>query len=268
LPPDSPPSPDGCARARLKRDKTEIGTSRVPRFFVEATLAPGATLALPPDAAHHASRVLRLHEDEPVVLFNGAGGEYAAKIVRLSRDGVTVEVGAFSPVERESPLAITLVQGISAGDRMDLTIQKAAELGVAAIQPILAERSVVRLKGERGDSRRDNWQRVAAAACEQCGRNRVPVVKPALSVEAFTSPGPALKLLLAPGGTTTLRSIGVPAGMPVMIAAGPEAGFSPREEALLLSAGFRPVQLGPRVLRTETAGPAALAALNALYGDS
>ena len=231
------------------------------------SLAPGATLPLPPDAAHHAARVLRLHEDEPVVLFNGAGGEYAARIVRLSRDGVDVEIRAFSPIERESPLAITLVQGISAGDRMDLTIQKAVELGASAIQPILAERSVVRLSGERGDSRREHWQRVAAAACEQCGRNRVPAVATALSLEDFRAPVDVLKLLLSPGGSSGLRSMGVSSATPVMVAAGPEAGFSPREEALLVAAGFSPVQLGPRVLRAETAGPAALAALNALYGD-
>ena len=231
------------------------------------SLAPGATLPLPPDAAHHAARVLRLHEDEPVVLFNGAGGEYAARIVRLSRDGVDVEIRAFSPIERESPLAITLVQGISAGDRMDLTIQKAVELGASAIQPILAERSVVRLSGERGDSRREHWQRVAAAACEQCGRNRVPAVATALSLEDFHAPDNVLKLLLATAGSSGLRSMGVSSATPVMVAAGPEAGFSPREEALLVAAGFSPVQLGPRVLRAETAGPAALAALNALYGD-
>jgi 16S rRNA (uracil1498-N3)-methyltransferase len=241
--------------------------TRIPRFHIEASLAPGATLALPPDAAHHASRVLRLHEGDPVALFNGAGGEYAARIVRVSREGVDVEIGAFNPIERESPLAVTLVQGISAGDRMDLTIQKAVELGVSAIQPILAERSVVRLKGERGDSRREHWQRVAASACEQCGRNRVPAVAAALPLERYGAPNASLKLLLAPAGAVTLRSMSVTTAAPVVLAAGPEAGFSPREEAMLLAAGYQPVRLGPRVLRTETAGPAALAALNALWGD-
>src|SRR5258706_7700337 len=134
------------------------GHARAPRFHVDASLAPGAQLALPQDAAHHASRVLRLREGDRVILFNGAGGEYAARIVRLSREGVAIEIGSFAPVERESPLEVTLVQGVSAGDRMDLTIQKAVELGVAAIQPVLAERSVVRLKGERSDSRREHWQ--------------------------------------------------------------------------------------------------------------
>lgn len=242
--------------------------SRAPRFHVDAPLAPGARLALPQDAGHHASRVLRLREEDAVVLFSGAGGEYAARIVRISRNAVEVEVGAFAPVERESPLAVTLVQGISAGDRMDLTIQKAVELGVAAIQPVLAERSVVRLKGDRGDSRREHWLRVAASACEQCGRNRLPAITLACALAGYRAPEEAVKLLLAPGARPNLRSLHLSVDKPVMLAAGPEAGFSSQEEALLVAAGFVPVHLGPRVLRTETAGPAALAALNALFGDS
>lgn len=239
----------------------------IPRFHLEAPLAPGAQLMLPPDAAHHASRVLRLREGDAVVLFNGGGGEYSARIVRLSRDGVIVDVGAFDPAERESPLAVTLVQGISAGDRMDLTIQKAVELGAAAIQPVLAERSVVRLKGERGDTRREHWQRVAVSACEQCGRNRVPAIAAAIAIGDYRAPERSLKLLLSTGGAKKLRSLAIAAENPVVLAAGPEAGFSPREEAAFVAAGFLPVQLGPRVLRTETAGLAALAALSTLYGD-
>ncbi|MBS0337418.1 MAG: 16S rRNA (uracil(1498)-N(3))-methyltransferase [Proteobacteria bacterium] len=241
--------------------------SRTPRFHLGAALAPGTRLVLPRDAGHHASRVLRLRETDAVVLFSGTGGEYQAHIVRITRDEVEVEIGQFSPLERESPLDVTLVQGISSGDRMDLTIQKVVELGVAAIQPVLAERSVVKLKGERGDSRREHWQRVAASACEQCGRNRVPAVAAAVPVAAYQAPQGALKLLLAPGAQSGLRSVQSASGRPVVFAAGPEAGFSPREEALFVSAGFVPVHLGPRILRTETAGPAALAALNALYGD-
>ena len=243
------------------------GHSHIPRFYLEAPLAPDSKIALPPNAGHHASRVLRLREGDAIIVFNGGGGEYAARILRLSRDGVTVQVGDFVPAERESPLGVTLVQGIAAGDRMDLTIQKAVELGVAAIQPVLAERSVVRLKGERGDSRREHWQRVAAAACEQCGRNRVPAVAGAVTVAAYEIAHDALKLLLTPAARLNLRAVDISAGKPLVLAAGPEAGFSEPEEALLLAGGFVPVHLGPRVLRTETAGPAALAALNALYGD-
>ena len=242
--------------------------NRSPRFHVDAALRAGEQFALPADAGHHASRVLRLREGDAVTLFDGTGGEWAARILRLSRDGVTVETGEFAAIERESPLAVTLAQGISAGDRMDLTIQKAVELGVFAIQPLTAERSVVRLKGERSDSRREHWQRVATAACEQCGRNRIPAVSAAVAVRDYRAPEDALKLLLAPGARANLRSITISAEVPIVLAAGPEAGFSPIEEALLVRSGFAPVHLGPRVLRSETAGPAALAALNALYGDA
>jgi 16S rRNA (uracil1498-N3)-methyltransferase len=212
--------------------------------------------------------VLRLRESDPVVLFNGTGGEYGAHITRIARDEVEVEVGPFAAVERESPLKVVLVQGISSGDRMDLTIQKAVELGVYAIQPVLAERSVVRLKGDRADNRRDHWQRVAAAACAQCGRNRVPEVAAPVAIPGYRAPEGALKLLLSPGAPAGLRSTTVSIDQPVVFAAGPEAGYSAREEALLVAAGFLPVHLGPRILRTETAGPAALAALNALHGDA
>ena len=228
----------------------------------------GAQLRLPGDAAHHASRVLRVREGDAITLFDGAGGEYAARILRLSRDGVLVEVGRFATVERESPLAVTLLQGISAGDRMDLTIQKAVELGVFAIQPLLAERSVVRLKGDRVDSRREHWQRVAAAACEQCGRNRIPSVAPAVAVRDYRAQEDAVKLLLAPGAGASLRSLPISTQTPILISAGPEAGFSPPEEAILVRSGFIPVHLGPRVLRSETAAPAALAALSVLFGDA
>lgn len=243
------------------------GAARIPRFHVPAGLATGAALTLPPDAGHHASRVLRLREGDAVALFHGSGGEYSAHITRLSRDGVTVQVGSFAPVERESPLQVTLVQAISAGNRMDLTIQKAVELGVTSIQPVTAERSIVRLKGDKVDTRREHWQRIAAAACEQCGRNRVPPVAAPVPVAEYRPPQGALKLLLAPGGTISLRATRISADNAIVVAAGPESGFSPREEAGLVAAGFSAISLGPRVLRTETAGPAALAALNALLGD-
>lgn len=242
--------------------------TRAPRFHVEPGLRTGGQILLPSDAGHHASRVLRLREGDGITLFDGTGGEYAARILRLARDRVLVEVGAFAALERESPLAVTVAQGVSAGDRMDQTIQKAVELGAVAIQPLLAERSVVRLKGERGGSRRDHWQRVASAACEQCGRNRIPSVAAPLSPSDYRAPPDALKLLLAPAASGTLRASGVTADKPVVLAAGPEAGFSPREEALFIAAGFVPVHLGPRVLRSETAAPAALAALAALFGDA
>lgn len=238
-----------------------------PRFHVEATLTPGARIELPRDAAHHAIRVLRLHEADAVVLFDGSGGEYPSHILASSRDSVVVQVDSFNPVERESPLAVTLAQGISAGDRMDLTLQKAVELGAYALQPLLAERSLVRLKGERGESRREHWQRVALSSCEQCGRNRVPRVGAAIPVGDYHPPAEGFRILLTPSGGTSLRSLSLPPGQPIVVAVGPEAGFSPKEEAFFVASGFVPISLGKRVLRTETAGPAALAALNALFGD-
>lgn len=224
-------------------------------------------MALSQDAGHHALRVLRLRAGDGITLFTGSGGEYAARILRLNRDVVEVEVGGFSPVDRESPLRVTLAQGISTGDRMDLTIQKAVELGVAAIQPLVAERSVVRLKGDRGDARRLHWERIAVAACEQCGRNRVPVVASALATGEYRAPDNSLRLLLSPEAGSGLRAVVAPEHRSVVLAAGPEAGFSPRETAFFIAEGFVPVHLGPRVLRSETAGPAALAALNVLNGD-
>lgn len=243
-------------------------THRTPRFYIDTALHRGAQLALPTEAGHHAVRVLRLREGDGVSLFNGIGGEYAARIVRLSRNTVEVEVGDFSHVERESPLTITLAQGISAGDRMDLTIQKAVELGVAEIQPLMAERSVSRLKGDRADTRREHWQRVAAAACEQCGRNRVPTIASALPASEYYPPPNARKFLLSPTATAGLRTTSPLPEIPIILGIGPEAGFSTREEALLVAQGFMPIHMGPRILRTETAGPAAIAALNALAGDA
>lgn len=238
-----------------------------PRLYVDAPLAPGARLTLPEAAAHHAVRALRLHQGEAVVLFNGRGGEYAARIERAAKSGVTVELGAFSATERESPLAVTLVQGLSTGDRMDLTVQKSVELGVRSIQPVAAEKSVVRLAGERAAARLAHWQRIAIAACEQCGRNRVPEILPVVTLARYSAPEGALKLVLAPDAEVGLKQALGPASSEIVLAVGPEAGLSDTEEAQLVAAGFRPVSLGPRILRTESAAPAALAALNALAGD-
>jgi 16S rRNA (uracil1498-N3)-methyltransferase len=242
---------------------------RVPRLYVGTELSPQARLVLPEDTAHHAARVLRLREGEPIAVFNGLGGEYAARVAKIGKKGVEVETGEHSALERESPLAVTLVQAVSSGEKMDFTIQKAIELGVAAIQPVLSAKSVVRLSAEREAKKLAHWKRVAIAACEQCGRNRVPVVREALSVDAYCrAPGEAsLRLLLAPEGKTGLSEIKQQIGRSVTIAAGPEAGFSDEEERLLQRAGFVPVRLGQRILRTETAALAALAALNALAGD-
>ena len=242
---------------------------RVPRLFVDTELRPHAKLALPEYAAHHAARVLRLQEGDAVVLFDGRGGEYEARLSLPGRGQVVAETGLWHDIERESPLAVTLVQAVSSSEKMDFTIQKAVELGVAAIQPVLSAKSVVRLSAEREEKKLTRWRRVAIAACEQCGRNRVPEVREAMTVAAYgRTPGSAsLRLLLSPEGNSGLKDVQRKIDHSVTLAVGPEAGFSAEEERLLERAGFVAVRLGQRILRTETAALAALAALNAIAGD-
>ena len=236
-----------------------------PRFYLDAPLRAGGVCQLSEDAAHHAVHVLRLREGEEVTLFNGRGGEYTARIASIQRLKISIDLLEHRAIERESPLRLSLVQGVSAGEKMDSTVRKAVELGIAEVQPVLATRSVARPKGERADSRRAHWQKVVIAACEQCGRNRIPQIQPLTSVEDYR-PGDGMKLLLSPPAKLRL-SEAIKEGTTFILAAGPEAGFTAEEEAMLATAGFTPVSLGPRVLRTETAAVAALAALNALRGD-
>ena len=241
---------------------------RVPRLFVDVPLAPQSRISLPDDAAHHAMRVLRLEPGDAVILFDGRGGEYAARLVAAGRDRVAAETGEHHALERESPLEVTLVQAISSSEKMDFTIQKATELGVAAIQPLLSAKSLVRLAEGREAKKLERWRRVAVAACEQCGRNRVPDVREPVALERYRPPQAAAKVLLSPAGTAKLSTLARnPSFSPLVLAVGPEAGFSAEEEKMLAREGFVPVRLGARVLRTETAALAALAALNALAGD-
>jgi 16S rRNA (uracil1498-N3)-methyltransferase len=238
----------------------------VPRFYLDAPLRAGSVSTLPEDSAHHAVHVLRLREGDEVTLFNGRGGEFAARIASMQRLKISIDVLQHRAVERESPLRVTLIQGVSSGERMDSTLRKAVELGVAEVQPVLATRSVARPKGERAEGRRSHWQKVVIAACEQCGRNRIPEVQPLLSVADYR-PGQGTKILLSPSSQALLSKLSFDESQ-FILAAGPEAGFTEDEEARLVEAGFVPASLGPRVLRTETAAVAALAALNALRGDS
>jgi 16S rRNA (uracil1498-N3)-methyltransferase len=242
---------------------------RVARFYLESPLETGARIALSERAAHHAARVLRLRSGDDVTLFDGRGGEYAATIVESTRNAIAVEVGLWQDIERESPLGVTLVQGISSAERMDLTVQKAVELGVAAIQPLHTDKSIVRLNPQRLESRLVHWRRIVTAACEQCGRNRLPEVGAPISVAQLCESTRAwpTKWLLTPGAATRLQAAARSIAGPLAIAAGPEAGFSDDETQALIAAGFTPLQLGPRTLRTETAATAALAALNAIAGD-
>lgn len=223
---------------------------------------------LPEDAAHHAVHVMRLSAGDAVTLFNGRGGEYSGRIAAIERLRIPVDVLEHRAVEREAPLRAILVQAVSAGERMDFTVRKAVELGVAEIQPLLAARSVARPKGERAETRRAHWQKVAISACEQCGRNCIPIVHPLVAdAAAYRAPADGTKILLSPHAELRFSEACEGASGDVVLAAGPEAGFSAEEEAAFVSSGFVPVRLGPRVLRTETAALAALAALNALRGD-
>ena len=239
----------------------------MPRFHCPLPLAPGDSIALPPNAARHA-QVLRLQPGAAVTLFNGEGGEFDATVQQMGRSSVQVQVGAHHALEREAMRAVHLVVGMPANERMDWLVEKATELGVASVQPVLAERSVLKLKGERADKKRAHWQGIAIAACEQCGRNRVPQVHEAVALLAWLASGRAepvgargsrLLLSLAPGAQPLSQAV---AGTgPVTLLSGPEGGLSLVEEQAALAAGFVAVNLGPRVLRAETAPLAVLAAL-------
>ncbi|HJS77205.1 MAG TPA: 16S rRNA (uracil(1498)-N(3))-methyltransferase [Burkholderiales bacterium] len=238
-----------------------------PRFYIDAPLRAGSVCTLSEDAAHHAIHVLRLRAGEEITVFNGRGGEFAARIMSIQRLKIAVDLLHHREIERESPLRVTLVQGASGGDKMDSTLRKAVELGVAEVQPVLAARSVARPKGERAEGRRAHWQKVIIAACEQCGRNRIPEVHALIALSNYRPSGTAMRILLSPLAQQPLSELCLQ-GSDFVVAAGPEAGFTSEEEAALVSSGFVPALLGPRVLRTETAAVAALAALSALRGDS
>ena len=241
------------------------------RIYFSGRIGVGGKCVLPPAQARHVTRVLRLRTGDAVTLFNGDGGEYSAQIARIGKDAVTLNVSGCRAVDREAPLAVTLAQVVSSGKRMDFTVQKAVELGVAAIQPLTSSRSVVRLAPERAATHLAHWQAVATAACEQCGRNRVPKVEPLLDFHEWLARSAkahdgAAKLLLSPRAGGSLRELSQSVHSVVLLA-GPEGGLALHEERAAEQAGFHPVRLGPRVLRTETAAIAALAALQALWGD-
>ena len=239
----------------------------LPRFYCREALSPGAHVELPEPVARHAVRVLRMPPGAPMVLFDGRGGQYLAHIERIERDRVYAELAGWQDVECESPLSITLVQALQAGDKMDFTIQKAVELGVRDIVPVESRRSVLRLAGERAAKRVAHWQGVVASACEQCGRNQVPLVAPVEKLENWLA-RPAngvLRLMLDPEAEASFASMR-PEG-PVQLLIGAEWGLDPQEMIAAKQAGFRAVRMGPRVLRTETAGLAALAVMQAMWGD-
>ena len=233
------------------------------RFFCPLPLHTGDVLSLPPSAARHV-QVLRLQPGDCITLFNGQGGEFAATVMRMGRSDVEVQIGAHNTTERETACAVHLLAGITANERMDWLVEKATELGATSLTPLTAERSVLKLKGERAEKKLAHWQGVAVAAAEQCGRNRVTRIDEAQTLAAWLAQHPAgtgvrLVLSLSPG-TQPLRTA-VQGHTDVTLLSGPEGGLTPAEETLALAAGFVPVTLGPRVLRAETAPLAVLAAL-------
>ena len=239
-----------------------------PRIYTPEALRTGFTHTLPDSAAVHVTRVLRLRAGDPITLFDGTGMDYDAILREVARSRVSAEVGAGRRVDCESPLAITLLQGVSRGPRMDLVMQKATELGVRGVQPLLAERSVVRLDAERGQARLEHWHRIVISACEQCGRSVLPQILPARTLPealAVLEPG-TVGLTLDPAGGVALPEL-LGEARRVALAVGPEGGFTGHEIRTLTAAGFRGLRLGPRILRTETAPLAALAILQYAQGD-
>jgi 16S rRNA (uracil1498-N3)-methyltransferase len=242
---------------------------RIPRLFVPHALVPGQEIALPPQAGEHVARVLRLQSGDRLRLFNGDGSEFSGEITSIGKRAVNARVlERVDGADRESPLHITLGQGIARGEKMDWVLQKATELGVARIVPLVTERTEVRLDAERAERRLAHWQAVLASACEQCGRNRLPELAPPVRLAdwaASLDEGAGLRLVLDPRGDARVQAL-VPAARVVLVV-GPEGGLSTADLAVLAQAAFRGLRLGPRILRTETAGLAALAALQALHGD-
>ncbi len=244
------------------------------RIFVEPPLPTDADIALPPGAARHA-QVLRLQPGAPLRLFDGEGSEWDARVTHMGRNEVRVRVGAHEAVDRELPCRVTLALGMPANERMDTVIEKATELGVAAIVPLMCERSVLRLQGDRAAKKLAHWRGVAIAACEQSGRTRLPELRPVMSLADWLQALPAVTsdasrgrwlLSLAQGAPGISKSLAgwAPDGQPsICVLSGPEGGLSPAEQALATRFGFAPVSLGPRVLRADTAPLAALSCIAA-----
>jgi 16S rRNA (uracil1498-N3)-methyltransferase len=245
---------------------------RIPRGYHPGELKLGEEIILGEVIANHWTRVLRLKRGDPVQLFNGDGREYRALIEAVERRRTTARIESELAALAESPLALTLAQGICRGDKMDLVLQKATELGVRALQPLTSERTEVRLDAEREAKRMAHWLQVIASACEQSGRAALPTLASPLALPAWLgqigaadAAAGAMRLMLDPEGEVSLRDLSAPGA--AILAVGPEGGFSDNERELLQRMGFKTLRLGPRVLRTETAGLAAIAALQSHWGD-
>ncbi len=238
------------------------------RLYQAVPLAIKSTLRLDEKASHHLARVLRAQVGNHLILFNGTGGEYAAVITRLDKKGVDVTITAFNDREAESPLHLCLAQGLARGEKMDFIIQKAVELGVQSIVPLVTERCNVRLDSEREEKRLQHWQSIAASACEQCGRNRLPDIMSPISLKDWLPQAKAdLCFVLSPHVENKLADEKAVTPRSISLLIGPEGGLSDKEIKAAIDHGFLPLNLGPRVLRTETAPMAAIAILQHYYGD-
>lgn len=241
---------------------------RIPRIYISLPLETGAEIELDPRAHQHVTKVLRLRAGDTITLFNGQGGEYTATLTTSDKRSAGAHIDSFVDNNPESPLKITLIQGISRGEKMDLTIQKAVELGVSAIRPVNTERSQVKLSGERLEKRMQHWQGVLIHACEQSGRTILPRLSPVQNLDTCLTSGdlPGLRFLLDPNGRQSIRDLTGPIHSLVLLA-GPEGGLGEQDQAIAGAAGFKGLRLGPRILRTETAALAAIAALQGQWGD-
>jgi 16S rRNA (uracil1498-N3)-methyltransferase len=242
---------------------------RTIRVHVEQTLAAGTEVSITGQAVEHVGRVLRMQAGDAITLFNGDGNDYASHLVEAGKRELRVAVESAVPAGKESPLSLVLVQGVARGDKMDFIMQKATELGVAAIVPVTTERSEVKLDAGRAEKRRAHWQAVVVGACEQSGRAVVPLVLPTIALPAWLASlgeDGRQRLALMPGDGGRVGSLALGRAGAYLVV-GPEGGLGQRDAEALASAGFTGLQLGPRILRTETAGLAALAALQSLYGD-
>ncbi len=239
---------------------------RISRLYVPLALAQNQSIELDDDSAHYIRTVLRLKKDQAVILFNGTGGEFLCTLTEISRKTVAANVGVWHERNVESPLSVSLGLGISRGDRMDWAVQKSVELGVRHITPLLTERCVVNFKDDKKQLRLQHWQKIAQHACEQSGRTILPSFGNIDQLATWASQQQGLKIFLDPHADTSLQAL-TPDTLQVTLLAGPEGGFSETERALAQTAGFIPVRLGARILRTETAALSALAAVQTLWGD-
>jgi 16S rRNA (uracil1498-N3)-methyltransferase len=241
---------------------------RLTRVFVDSPLVPDSDLALPPAAANHVARVLRLRAGATLVAFDGSGSDFHCEILVVKGDDVLVRVGARTPGLPESPLRITLVQAVSRGERMDWTLQKATELGVRTIVPVFSSRTVVRLDGRQAEKKLRHWQAIVASACEQCGRSVLPDLRPPQELSRYLGEAAreGQRYVLSPTGPSALAGL-TSVGARVELLIGPEGGLDDGEVDRAITSGYVPVRLGPRVLRTETAGIVALAVLQSFWGD-